>query len=380
MLASEMHVFTMAALMQKIEGAVVRGNPEQVAHRVVHPAKVSASTDLAYIANEKAWDALRHTARLGVVEATLSIPPDIEAYLEAGTHTLLIVPRARVALAILSQLLECSPFVDGGDTGIHPMASIHPEARLGSGVCIGAHSVVGPGCELGDGVILHPNVTLGRDVYVGDASRLHAGVVVGDRVRIGARCILQPNAVIGADGFSYVTAKEARHEKNASRQAAAHEGVLRINSLGTVVLEDDVEIGACSCIDRGTLAETRIARGTKIDNLVQVGHNNNIGEHCLIVSQVGISGSCTIGDRVVIAGQSGLADHLNIGDDAIIMARSGIMRDVEPGAILLGAPALPHREAMANMAQLVRLREMAKEIKQALKRLEAIEASTPPSP
>jgi UDP-3-O-[3-hydroxymyristoyl] glucosamine N-acyltransferase len=181
--------------------------------------------------------------------------------------------------------------------------------------------------------------------------------------------------VIGSDGFSYVTAKESRHEKHAAKDSTsvASEGVMRINSLGYVVLEDDVEVGACTCIDKGTLAETRIAKGTKLDNLVQIGHNNTIGQNCLIVSQVGISGSCTIGNGVVIAGQTGLADHLQVGDNAVIMARSGVMRDVEANATLLGAPALPHREAMANMAQLVRLREIAKEVKQALKRLEALE-------
>jgi UDP-3-O-[3-hydroxymyristoyl] glucosamine N-acyltransferase len=363
---------TLQALAQGIAGATCKGDDTLIVSGLVHPARVTQPSEMAYIASEKAWETLRHHAKLGVVEASLAIPDDIQVSLNAGTHGLLVVPRARVALALLTQHFEKREHVE---QGIHPSAVIHPTAQIGEGVTIGAHSVVGAYTIIEARASLYTNVTVGSDVHIGEGSRLHAGVVMGDRTRIGQRCIIQPNAVIGADGFSYVTAKEARHEKHAAKEVSSttSEGVLRINSLGNVVLEDDVEVGACTCIDKGTLAETRIAKGTKIDNLVQIGHNNTLGQHCLIVSQVGISGSCTIGNGVVIAGQTGLADHLHVGDNALIMARSGVMRDVEANATLLGAPALPHREAMANMAQLVRLREIAKDVKHALKRLDALE-------
>jgi UDP-3-O-[3-hydroxymyristoyl] glucosamine N-acyltransferase len=155
---------------------------------------------------------------------------------------------------------------------------------------------------------------------------------------------------------------------------------MRINSLGTVVLEDDVEVGAGTTIDRATLGETRIGRGTKLDNQVMIGHNNTVGENCLIVSQVGLAGSCKIGNRVVIAGQAGLADHLTVGDDAIITAKAGVMNDVPAKEVVAGLPALPRRQTMTNLIYINKLKDMVGDIKSLKKRLEQLEASSTTRP
>ena len=353
--------YPLEALAQRIEGAYVLGSSTTLVSALVHPALVKEASHMAYIASEAAWQSLLNGAKIGLVEEALTIPDQIKESIEAGEVSLLVVPRSRVALAVLLDIFERRAFLD---TGIHPQAFIHPTAQLGENVRVGASASVGANSVLEAGVQIYENVTVGANVQIGAGSILYAGVRIGDRCEIGKRCILQPNAVIGSDGFSYVTPKEARHEKkNNAETVQGVEALLRINSIGTVVLEDEVEVGACTCIDRGTLAETRIGKGTKLDNLTQIGHNNRIGEQCLIVSQVGIAGSCKVGNGVVIAGKVGVGDHLNIGDNAIVMACSAVMRDIEAGAIMLGSPALPHKEAMANIAATMKLREVIKGVK-----------------
>jgi UDP-3-O-[3-hydroxymyristoyl] glucosamine N-acyltransferase len=196
-------------------------------------------------------------------------------------------------------------------------------------------------------------------------------------VMVGNRVTIHHNASIGADGFSYVTPEPGSIESaktSGGKVTAQNSQIFKINSIGTVVIEDDVEIGACTTIDRSNLGATLIKRGTKVDNLVMIGHNNVIGENCMIVSQVGISGSCEIGNRVVIAGQAGLADHLKIGDDAIIMAKSGVMRDIESKEVVVGIPALPRRETLQNVMYTGKLREMFQELKALRKKVEDMEA------
>lgn len=369
---SKAKTLSIQALAQAIAGAQVLGNTTAMVSGLSHPLHVKTPHEMAYIGSAAAWACFDAGVRLGVAEANLAIPPSIQQQLDAQHISLLQVPRGRVALAILLDAFERPTFIEAG---IHPQAHIHPSAQVHATAQIGPFASVGPEAHIGAHVRLHANAFVGAQAQVGEGSILHAGCYIGDRCTLGKHCVIQPNAVIGGDGFSYVTPEAARHEKQHRQQEGSYQGLIRINSVGNVVLEDRVEVGACSCIDRGTLAETRIAAGTKIDNLVQIGHNNRIGEDCLIVSQVGISGSCNIGHRVVIAGQTGVADHLNIGDDVIIMARSGVMKDVEAKSTLLGAPAMPHKVAMANIAAATKLRDMvkeAKEIKQQLQRFQAL--------
>ena len=362
--------YTLQQLAERIEGASVVGNQSLLVRDLCHPKLVRHATDMAYIASESAWEILRQGVTLGLVEQTLGVPADIQHRIQDGEVALLRVPRGRVALAVLLSLFERRSILE---EGIHPSAVIHPTAELGEGVCIGACVTVGENSHIEDGVQIYPNASVGANVRVGADSILYSGSRIGDRCQLGKRCIIQPNAVIGGDGFSYVTPKEARHEKKENSETHQVDSILRINSVGNVVLEDEVEVGACSCIDRGTLAETRIAKGTKIDNLVQIGHNNRIGQNGLIVSQVGIAGSCQIGNGVVIAGQVGIGDHLKIEDDVIIMACSSVMRDIKAGSTVLGSPAIPHKEAMANIAASLKIRDLVKELKAMKGKLKAFE-------
>jgi UDP-3-O-[3-hydroxymyristoyl] glucosamine N-acyltransferase len=233
-------------------------------------------------------------------------------------------------------------------TTIHPTAEIHPTARLGADATIGAFVVVGANTVIGDRVTLHTGVSVGNECQLGDDVFIYPRVVLYEGTILGHRVRIHANAVIGADGFGYRT-QQGRHVK--------------VPQLGYVDIGDDVEIGACTTIDRGTFGPTRIGSGTKIDNLVMIGHNCQIGRHNLLVSQVGIAGSCTTGDYVIMAGQVGIADHLHIGDRAILGAKAGVHKDVPSDARMLGAPATPDREQMRIMMSLERLPELRKDVK-----------------
>jgi UDP-3-O-[3-hydroxymyristoyl] glucosamine N-acyltransferase len=238
-------------------------------------------------------------------------------------------------------------------SGIHPSAVVAPDAQVAEGVAIGPLSVIGPCASIGAGTAILAHVTVGADAVIGRDCLIHPGARIGDRVVIGDRVILQHNVSLGADGFSYAGPAPGEREANDDMGDPK-----RINSLGTVIIGDDVEIGANSAIDRGTLAATRIGRNTKIDNLVQIGHNVVIGENCLICGMVGISGSAQIGDRVVLAGGVGIADHVTIGSDAIIGAGSGVGRHVPPKAVMLGYPAVPRERALQQFRYVGRLRHL----------------------
>jgi UDP-3-O-[3-hydroxymyristoyl] glucosamine N-acyltransferase len=189
---------------------------------------------------------------------------------------------------------------------------------------------------------------------------------VGDRCKIGKRVIVQSNVSIGGDGFAYVTPEPGSIESARSTGAVTkfNEQLVRINSIGVVVIEDDVEIGANTCIDRGTLGETRVCQSAKLDNLVQVGHNVMIGKNCLIVAQVGLGGSSKVGDRAVVGGQAGLPDHLKIGDDALVQAQAGITKNVQERSIVIGSPALSKRGFLEREYALKRLPKLAAQVKE----------------
>jgi UDP-3-O-[3-hydroxymyristoyl] glucosamine N-acyltransferase len=227
--------------------------------------------------------------------------------------------------------------------------------------------VVGPRAHIGRGTVILSHVTIGADAVIGRDCLLHPGVRIGDRVVVGDRAILQHNVSLGADGFSYATPEPAGAGEDASV------ALPRINSIGTVILEDDVEIGANSAVDRATLAATRIGRNTKIDNLVQIGHNVAIGENCLICGMVGISGSVKIGDRVVLAGGVGVADHVTIGSDAMIAGGSGVGSNVPAKAVMAGYPAVPRERAFEQVKYLARLRALFAEVGELKKRIAALE-------
>jgi UDP-3-O-[3-hydroxymyristoyl] glucosamine N-acyltransferase len=231
--------------------------------------------------------------------------------------------------------------------GVHPTAVVHPEAEVGEEVSLGPYVVVGPGCRIGDRARLGAHVVLEADVEVGDDSLLYAHVVIRERCRLGARVILHPGCVIGADGFGYLPGPK---------------GLSKIPQVGIVILEDDVELGAGTCIDRATTGATVLGQGTKLDNLVQVGHNVCIGRHSVFSAQTGISGSCSIGDGVTMGGQVGMADHVRVGDGAKVGAKSGIHRDVPDGGTVFGYPALDIRESHRIAAAMRKLPELIRRV------------------
>lgn len=228
---------------------------------------------------------------------------------------------------------------------LSPKADIHFEAKLGRDVAVGPFTVIKGRTLVGERTRIGAQCYVGYNSRIGKDCVLHPGVYIGDYCEVGDRVILQPGAVIGSDGYGYETdPKTGVHHK--------------VPQVGRVVLEDDVEVGANVTIDRATTGETRVGAGTKVDNLVQLGHNVTTGRNCLIISQVGVAGSTKIGHQVVLAGQAGIAGHITIGDGAVVTAQTGVMSDVPPKSILFGSPARPHREAMKLQALFGKLPEM----------------------
>lgn len=244
--------------------------------------------------------------------------------------------------------------------GIHPTAWISDSARLGRGVAIGAQSFVGDDVVVEDSVIIGSGCVLSSGSHVGESSVIHAGCVVGENVVVGKRCILHSNSVVGSDGFGFA------REDNGSWY--------KILQTGTVILEDDIEIGACTTIDRAALGETRIGKGTKVDNLVQVGHGSVIGGNNLICAQVGLAGSSRTGTNVVLAGQVGVVGHLTIGDGAMVTAQSGIPGSVEPGKIVSGSPAIDNKDWLRSTAAFAKLPKIQKTVRDLERRISQLEA------
>lgn len=243
--------------------------------------------------------------------------------------------------------------------GIHPSAVIHPEAELGDGVAVGACAVVSAGVRIGAGSRIGCGVYLGPGVRIGSDCLLAANVTIQRDCAIGDRCVLHPGVVIGGDGFGF------RWDGSGHR---------KVPQLGRVVVEDDVEIGCNSCVDRATLGITRIGRGTKIDNLVQVAHNVVIGQHCIFAGQAGVAGSSTLGNGVVVAGQVAISDHLRVGDGAQLGGQAGVVKDVAPKEAVFGTPARPVRQALRENAALARLPELLKQVRQQQDLIEGLEA------
>ncbi|MBL0224320.1 MAG: UDP-3-O-(3-hydroxymyristoyl)glucosamine N-acyltransferase [Geobacteraceae bacterium] len=246
--------------------------------------------------------------------------------------------------------------------GVMPEASVGIGVSLGEGVSIYPGASIGDNVALGDRCVVHSGAVVYAGVTIGDDTTVHANAVIRERCRVGKRCVIQPGAVIGSDGFGY---------------APDGSGYYPIPQIGIVVLEDDVEIGANTCIDRAALEVTLIRRGTKLDNLVQVAHNCQIGEDCMIVSQVGISGSTRIGNHVTLAGQVGVAGHLSIGDNVIVGAQSGVPGSLPANAGYSGSPVLPHKEWLKSMAVVANLPSLKKTVSALEKRIAALEAVLP---
>ncbi len=328
----------------------IGGELEGPADREVHgaaPVHEAGPHEITFAAEKRYLELARQTRAAAVIVGR-DAPP-------------LGVPVIRVANPRLAwvEVLHMFARPPRYEPGVHETAIIGKGVKLGKDVSIQAYVYVGDGAVIGDRVVLCPGVYVGEESTIGDDSFLYPNVTVRERVTIGKRVILHSGCVIGSDGFGYVTV-EKRHRK--------------VPHIGTVIIGDDVELGAQVAVDRGTCGATVIGSGTKVDNLVQIAHNVEIGENCLIAGQVGIAGSSRIESQVTMAGQVGVTGHLTIGAGSVVAARAVVAGDLPPGSFVSGFPARPHRENMRVIAATQRLPELLRTFQEMERRIKELEA------
>ncbi|WP_424179992.1 UDP-3-O-(3-hydroxymyristoyl)glucosamine N-acyltransferase [Yoonia sp. TsM2_T14_4] len=338
-------------------GAEARGDLDLIVLRAAEPA-MAGRDDLA-LAMTPAYGAALQT---GAARAAI-VWPDAD-WQALGLQAAIIAPRARLAMARLTQLMDQTP----AQTGISAQALVDPTAMVAADASIGAFCVVGAGAVIGAGTWIADQVSIAPGVVIGAGCRIYAGVRLQAGVRLGDRVILQPNVVIGGDGFSFVTAAPSNVEiaretlGDAALQAPDDPTWHRIHSLGGVLIGDDVEIGASSTVDAGTIRATQVGQGTKVDNLVQIGHNVIVGAHCLLCAQAGVAGSTVIGDRVVVGGKAGIADNLKIGNDVVLGGGSVVLSHVPAGRVMMGYPATKMQLHIDSYKALRRLPRLLRDI------------------
>jgi UDP-3-O-[3-hydroxymyristoyl] glucosamine N-acyltransferase len=341
---------TLAELVALV-GGEASGDADLVVTGVA-PLEEAGPGQVSFFSNRK-YRAAFEASRAGVVV----VEPE-EAV--APGRTVLRVANAYLAFARISTIFNPPP---QAVPGLAPEAVVHPSARVDPSAQVGPLVTIGPGVTVGARTILHPGVQLEAGARVGADCLLHANVVVRERCVVGDRVILQPGCVIGSDGFGY--ALDMVGEGRGPRH-------FKVPQAGIAIIEDDVEIGANSCVDRATLGATRVCRGAKVDNLVQIAHNVVVGPLCILASQVGISGSTRLGMGVVAWGQAGIIGHLTIGDRANIAAQAGLTRDLEPGERVAGSPATNDVRWARNAAVYDRLTEMRRELRELQKKVAAL--------
>ena len=297
----------------------------------------------------------KHAPALDASQAAAIIAPRRQRIPPAWESRVLRVDDADLAVARVLRLF--APPVPRPPVGVDAMARVAPTATLGADVAVGPFTSIGQRTKLGRGCVIHANVFIGDDVALGDDCEIFPGVIIRERITVGSRVIIHAGSVLGTDGFGYRW-DGRQHQK--------------VPQIGTVVIEDDVEIGSCVCIDRAKFSATRIGQGTKIDNLVQVGHNVEIGPHCILVGQSGLAGSSRLGMGVVVGGQTAVRDHIRMGDGAMAAACSGVADDVNPKTIVSGTPALPHRQSLREQAALRRLPDLVTHVRKLEEQIEAL--------
>ncbi|HEU4596097.1 MAG TPA: UDP-3-O-(3-hydroxymyristoyl)glucosamine N-acyltransferase [Pyrinomonadaceae bacterium] len=338
---------TVAELAALVGGRVV-GDGELMVGRV-SSIESAAAGDVVFVEDEKFFEAARGC------RASCVIVPEGKGF--EGGPSLIETARPKLAFALVAEVLHPQKRRGGF---VHPTAQVSESAEVGEGVYVGAHVSIGEGARVGAGTQVLAGTVVGAAVTVGRECVLHPNVVLYEGVTLGERVILHAGVSVGADGFGYVRDAEGVYHK--------------FPQVGTVVIEDDVEIGAHSCVDRGALGETRIGRGTKIDNLVQVGHNVRIGERVVIAAQTGISGSTVIESDAVIGGQVGMGDHARVERGAIVGSKAGILpgKIVRAGTVVWGVPVRPldeYKRLNALWGRLPRMREEIEELKRQVKEL-----------
>ncbi|MBP7211489.1 UDP-3-O-(3-hydroxymyristoyl)glucosamine N-acyltransferase [bacterium] len=334
-----MKTFTVEEISNVVEGILTK--VEDVKIDKIFPPKLADENTLALALGE---EEIQNLAQTKAKAALVPLGVNVDGI------TTIEVERPRLAMMKLLHLFYREPITE---TGVHPTSVVAPTAKLGKNVSIGPNVVISENAVVGDNTKIMANGFIGDNVEIGQNCFFHPGCNIGARVKVGNNVILHHGVSLGADGFSFVTEnpdniEKARQDGEILEEDKEHK-VFKIPSIGSVLIEDNVEIGANSTIDRGTIENTVIGEDTKIDDLVMVGHNCKVGKGCMIVSQVGVAGSCVIGDRVVIAGQAGLADHISIGNDSIVAAKAGVTKSFPAKSIIVGAPAVPRKEFIRQL-------------------------------
>ena len=305
-------------------------------------------------------EGVNYANRVGKTEASaLILPPDEALQAQAQERGMAWIATSNPRLLFAQTIaLFYQPFRP--PAAIHPTAVIHPSTQLGKEVYIGAHVVIEAGVKIGDGVCIYPNVVIYPQAQIGDRTVLHANCTIHERSQIGADCMIHSGAVIGSEGFGFVLTPS---------------GWVKMEQSGYTVLEDRVEIGCNSAIDRPAVGETRIGYNTKIDNMVQIGHSCQVGQNCLMAGQVGVAGSCEIGNFVTLAGKVGISNRVKMGDRSIATFGTVIFQDVEPGGVVGGYPAIPHKAFLKAAVTYRRLPEIDRSLKQVQHRIDETEST-----
>ena len=332
---------TLAGLAAMVAGEVV-GDPDTVIHAFAD-IDGAESGDITFVVKAAKMGLLADCRASAVI-----VPLDAEMI----DRPALMVRDPYLAAAIIQQFFLVESFVA---TGVHSAAHVGGECVLSEQISIGPTAVLGKRVTMGDRVVIHPGVVVGDDVFIGDDTVLHANVSIRAGCRIGARVIIHDGTVVGSDGFGYATDSRGQHVKRPH--------------VGSVRIDDDVEIGANVCVDRGTFGITWIKQGVKIDNLVQVAHNVVIGENCLLASQVGMAGSSELGRNVVLGGQVAVSGHLKVADRVMVAGKSGVINPRKAGEVVAGIPAIPHKGWLRSSAIFAKLPELVKRVRRLEKKI-----------
>jgi UDP-3-O-[3-hydroxymyristoyl] glucosamine N-acyltransferase len=330
-----------------VNGKIIKGDKNIVISQIAS-IKAAKAGDIAFLFDKRE---LKKIPENQISASCIILPEDIKTI----SIPKIIVKNPKLAFAKLLEVFY-PPTIHKEE--IHPTAIIGEDVKIGKKVSIGAYCIISDKVMINDNVTIYPNTFIGNDVKIGKNSIIYPQVVIYEKVKIGKDVIIHSGSIIGSDGFGYVKANGKHH---------------KIPQKGNVIIDDEVEIGACVTIDRATIDSTVIGKGTKIDNLVQIGHNVKIGKNCIIVSQVGISGSVTIEDNVTLAGQSGASDHVIIKENTIVAARGVVVKDIGPNLIVSGFPARPHQQEMKIKALIQKLPDLVKKIKDLEKKVETLQ-------
>ncbi len=326
-----MKSYSIQELNEVLNGTIVGDSAVKIT--APEQLELASASEISFIGNkkyEKLWETSKACA--AVVNEDISIEP-------GKNRAFIKVKNADLAM---SQVLELfAPPTPQFLVNIHPTAVIDTTATIGNNTKIGAGCYIGPNVKIGDDVIIYPNVTVLDESSIGNRTIIWSGAVIRERCHLGTDCIVHPNASIGADGFGF--------------RPCTERGLVKIPQIGNVIIGNNVEIGANSCVDRGKFSSTVLGDGCKIDNLVQIGHNSKLGKFCIMAGNSGLAGSVTLGNGVIIGGSASIKDHTTIGDGAIVGAGSGVTGDIAAGKTMLGYPAVEARDALKQWAILKRL-------------------------